>query len=90
MITFIDQCRDQFGVEFICRTLRAAGVVFLTSRGYRAAKSRVASALARRDVQLVEVIKTVHADNYSVYGSSRCITRCVAPATRWGVSKPVG
>lgn len=68
MITFIDRFRDQFGVEFICRTLRAAGVVFLTSRGYRAAKSRAASARSVRDVKLVEAIKTVHAANYGVYG----------------------
>ena len=68
MIAFIDTFRGQFGVEFICRTLRAAGVVFLTSRGYRAAKSRAASARSVRDTELVAVIKQVHADNFSVYG----------------------
>nr|WP_232016816.1 IS3 family transposase [Gordonia insulae] len=68
MIAFIDKFRDQFGVEFICRTLRAAGVVFLTSRGYRAAKSRAASARSIRDTELVAVVKQVHSDNYAVYG----------------------
>ena len=48
--------------------LRTAGVVFLTSRGHRAAKSRAASACSVRDVELVEVTKTVHTDNYSVCG----------------------
>ena len=37
MIAFIDAHRDQFGVELICRILRAAIPGFLTSRGYRAA-----------------------------------------------------
>lgn len=68
MITFIDTHRDRFGVEFICRTLRAAGVVFLTSRGYRKAKSRAPSARSVRDGQLIEVITTIHAENFSVYG----------------------
>ena len=49
MIAFIDTHRDQFGVELICRTLRAAIVGFLTSRGYRAAKARPRSARAIRD-----------------------------------------
>lgn len=68
MIAFIDRFRDRFGVEFICRTLRAAGVVFLTSRGYRKAKSIVPSARSVRDAELVEVITTLHAENFSVYG----------------------
>lgn len=43
-------------------------MVFLTSRGYRAAKSRVASARSIRDGELVPLVKTVHENNYSVYG----------------------
>jgi putative transposase len=42
MIALIDTYRDQFGVEFICRILRAAIPGFLTSRGYRAARTRPA------------------------------------------------
>ncbi|MCX6468295.1 MAG: IS3 family transposase [Corynebacteriales bacterium] len=68
MIAFIDSHRTRFGVEFICRTMRAAGVGFLTSRGYRAAKTRPASARSVRDGQLVAVVRTVHAENFSVYG----------------------
>src|SRR5690606_32865129 len=50
MIRFIDECRERFGVELICRTLRPAVQGFITSRGYRAAKTRVACrpAAARR------------------------------------------
>ena len=68
MIRFIDEHRDQFGVEAICRTLRATARGFITSRAYRAAKQRPASARALRDAILVEEIRRVHAENYSVYG----------------------
>ena len=44
MIRFIDEYRERFGVELICRVLRPAVQGFITSRGYRAAKTRVASA----------------------------------------------
>lgn len=33
MIQFIDEHRDRFGVESLCRTLRTAVRGFLTSRG---------------------------------------------------------
>jgi hypothetical protein len=74
MIAFIDTHRDQFGVELICRVLRAAIAGFLTARGYRAAKTRPPSDRAIRDELPIEELKTVHQQNYSVYGSTRCIT----------------
>lgn len=68
MIAFIDEHRDRFGVEFICRVLRAAVRGFLTSRGYRAAKTRPASVRQLRDELLVPEIQRLHAENYGVYG----------------------
>jgi putative transposase len=68
MIAFIDTYRDQFGVEFICRILRAAIPGFLTSRGYRAARTRSACDREIRDEQLIADMRTVHRDNFSVYG----------------------
>ncbi|WP_374928272.1 IS3 family transposase [Kytococcus sedentarius] len=68
MIRFVDEHRDQFGVEAICRTLGATKCGFITSRGYRAAKTRPASARALRDDLLLKEIRRVHAQNYSVYG----------------------
>ena len=50
MIAFIDEYRDRFSVEFICRTLnreREGG--FVTSRGYRNAKYGEPSARTVRD-----------------------------------------
>lgn len=68
MIRFIDEHRDQFGVEAICRTLGATARGFITSRGYRAAKRRPTSKRALRDELLIEELERIHAENYSVYG----------------------
>ncbi|RNQ05080.1 hypothetical protein BL166_00002060 [Klebsiella pneumoniae] len=68
MIRFIDEHRDQFGVEAICRVLSATECGFITSRGYRAAKRRPASERALRDELLIEELERIHAENYSVYG----------------------
>lgn len=68
MIRFIDEHRDQFGVEAICRVLRAAVRGFITSRGYRAAKRRLPSARRLRDELLVPEVARLHAENYGVYG----------------------
>jgi putative transposase len=68
MIAFIDRHRDRFGVEAICRILGATERGFLTSRGYRAAKRRPASARAVRDEVLLEEIRRIHVENYGVYG----------------------
>ncbi|HIY64729.1 MAG TPA: IS3 family transposase [Candidatus Agrococcus pullicola] len=71
MIAYIDLYRDQFGVELICRTLAATDGGFITSRGYRAAKTRPASDRQLRDAELLPVIEQIHADNYGVYGSRK-------------------
>ena len=68
MIAYIDAHRDQFGVELICRVLRAAIPGLLTSRGYRAARTRPPSDREIRDEQLMAELATVHRQNYSVYG----------------------
>ncbi|WP_142279367.1 IS3 family transposase [Mycobacterium arosiense] len=48
--------------------LRAAIPGFLTSRDYRAARTRPPSDREIRDEQLIADLRTVHAQNYSVYG----------------------
>ena len=69
MIRFIDEHRNRFSIEFICKTLknnRAGG--FINSRGYRQSKARGLSARRLRDAVLIERIRAVHQDNYGVYG----------------------
>lgn len=68
MIRYIDLYRDQFGVEAICRVLSASERGFITSRGYRAAKTRPASNRQVRDAALIPVLKDIHKANYGVYG----------------------
>jgi len=68
MIAFIDQMKTRFGVELVCRTMRAAEVGFVTARGYRAAKSRPAVARPLSDQLIGGEIARLHAENYSVYG----------------------
>ena len=57
------------GVELICRVL---GVSleggFVTSGGYRLAKSRPVSATSIRDRILARELATIHAHNFGVYG----------------------
>ena len=68
MIRFIDEHRDQFGVEAVCCVLSVTECGFITSRGYRAAKARPASARTLRDEVLLPEIRRIHSENYSVYG----------------------
>ena len=68
MIQYVDTFKDRFGVEAICRTLRATECGFLTARGYRAAKTRPASTRTVRDEMLGGEIVRLHAENYGVYG----------------------
>jgi transposase InsO family protein len=68
MIRYIDLYWDRFGVEPICAALADTDGGFITSRGYRAAKSRPRSARSLSDELIGEVIGRVHAANYSVYG----------------------
>lgn len=68
MIAFIDEHRDRFGVEAICRTLGATACGFITCRAYGAAKTRATSARVLRDAILIEELRQIRAENYSVYG----------------------
>ena len=68
MIQYVDTVKDRFGVEAICRTLRATGCGFITARGYRAAKTRPLSARAMSDHLLGAEIGRLPAENYGVYG----------------------
>ncbi|GAA3009969.1 IS3 family transposase [Microbacterium aurantiacum] len=68
MIRFINEDRDRFGVELICRVLRPTVQGFLTSRGYRAAVGREPSARQLKDELLVPEVARLHAENYGVYG----------------------
>ena len=58
MVAYIEACRDQFGVEPICRALRQAGVRISPS-GYYAARERPLLERAVRDAALEKQIVRV-------------------------------
>ena len=68
MVAFIEACRDQFGVEPICRALRQAGVRISPS-GYYAARARPPPARAVRDAALEKQILRVWKDSGERYGA---------------------
>ena len=70
VVDFIDDNRDEFGVEPICTTLSSAGVSVAPST-YYAAKTRPPSARAGRDTALIPQLITLCEDNYRVYGARK-------------------
>src|SRR5699024_9408186 len=68
--SYIDEHKDEFGVEPICATLRAAGVKIAPST-YYARKQRPASDRQKRDQILKEEISTIHANNYDAFGARK-------------------
>ena len=64
---YIDQHKQEFGVEPICTALTSADVQIAPST-YYAAKTRPPSARALRDEELKVIIAKVHKENYGVYG----------------------
>jgi len=60
-VTFIDEVRDCFGVEPVCRVLSEHGVK-IAPRTYYAAKTRAPSARSVRDERVLAEIGRIHAD----------------------------
>ena len=84
MSALIEEHRDRFGVEPICRALQVAPGT------YYARRCRPPSARALRDVLLKERIRTVHAENYGVYGAPkvwRQLNREETPVARCTVER---
>ena len=67
MTAFVDEHRDRFGVEPICRSLRFAPSTYYACRQ----RERCPSARTLRDRQLVPEIRRVHKENLSVYGARK-------------------
>jgi transposase InsO family protein len=70
MIAFIDDHREVFGVEPICRMLRIAPSTYHARVAQRANPAK-ASPRARQDLVLMEQIRQVHAANFEVYGARK-------------------
>ena len=98
MIAFIDDHREVYGVEPICRVLRIAPSTYHARVAQRADPAK-ASPRARQDQAHMEQIRRVHEVNFGVYGARKvwrqlhregiAVARCTkrSPAavsrTRW-------
>ena len=67
MVHFIDDHRDQYGVESICSQLPIAPSTYFESKRRQADPSRK-SARSKRDEKLCDEIKRVWLENFRVYG----------------------
>ena len=67
MVTYVNEHRDRFGVEPICKVLPIAPSTYYTHRSLQDAHER-RSARAKRDDDLKLEIQRVWDDNFRVYG----------------------
>jgi putative transposase len=65
IVQFVDDNRDEFGVEPICTVLQVAPST------YYAAKSRPVSARAARDAVMIPILVALWTANYRVYGAHK-------------------
>lgn len=70
MIAFIDDHRDMYGVEPICRVLPIAPSTYHARVAQRADAAKV-SPRVQQDRGLKEQIRRVHAANFGVYGARK-------------------
>lgn len=72
-MSYIDEYRDRFGVEAICRVLTAHGIRIASST-YRAHKTLTPCVRQRRDEHLKAEILRVFGANYRVFGARKIWT----------------
>ena len=78
---YIDENKDEFGVEPICAVLKDAGVQVAPSTYYDV-KSRPPSARSVSDAVLAARITAVHQGNYAVYGARKVHAQLVREGHR--------
>jgi putative transposase len=69
-VAFVDSHQGEHGVQPVLQALEGTPAQIAAST-YYAAKRRPASARSRRDAELTEMIKQIHAENYGVYGARK-------------------
>ena len=93
MIAFINEHRDTYGVEPICKVLPIAPSTYRLHAGRQRDPSLLPDR-ARRDLVLMEKIKRVFETNYSVYGARKVWRglrdRCLRTPDRRMAGEPHG
>ncbi|MBV9023190.1 MAG: IS3 family transposase [Streptomycetaceae bacterium] len=69
-VAYIDQHKQEFGVQPICDALQGTDAEIAPST-YYAAKTRPEAARTARDQELTEEIRVIHQTNYGVYGARK-------------------
>ncbi|MET7458485.1 IS3 family transposase, partial [Streptomyces sp. NPDC005574] len=69
-VAYIDQHKEEFGVQPICAALTGTDAEIAPST-YYAAGTRPEAARTTRDRELTEQIHRIHEDNYGVYGARK-------------------
>ena len=69
-MSFIDEHRDQYGVEPICAVLPIAPSTYYAHKAGEADRARLAPRV-RRDVELKSEIRRVWEENFQVYGARK-------------------
>lgn len=70
MVSYIDDHRDRFGVESICKVLAIAPSTYYTHKEHERDPEK-RSDRAKRDEQLKPEIQRVWDENYRVYGARK-------------------
>jgi transposase InsO family protein len=70
MVSFIDQHRDEYGVEPICELLPIAPATYYEQKAREAEPER-APPRVRRDVEISQEIRRVWDENFQVYGARK-------------------
>ena len=70
MVTFIDEQRDEYGVEPICKVLPIAPSTYYEQKARQADPDRLPPRV-RRDAMLCDQIQRVWDDNFQVYGARK-------------------
>ncbi len=70
MVTFIDEQRDEYGVEPICKVLPIAPSTYYEQKARQADPDRLPPRV-RRDAMLSDEIQRVWDDNFQVYGARK-------------------
>ena len=78
IVAYIDEHRDEFGVEPICAVLQMAPST------YYAAKSRAPSARAVRDAIMLNVVMVLWVTNRKVYGAHK-LWKAAQDSAEWNI-----
>jgi hypothetical protein len=89
MVSFVDEHREAYGVEPICRVLPIAPSTYFEHKARQADPSRLPARLVR-DGQLRERIERIWKENLSVYGARKVWRQLQREKAGWPAARSSG